>query len=292
MTEYPGITPAELPNYPMLSTSDKMPVAYHEPVAPPVEEETQRLLDEPKDEEPDVSVSTARRLGRAVKDKFKSLKSESTSASDVPPAFNPEPPTQLTGLAKLVAEKSAIHALLLNGFSVDKMYENGIGLDTFYDAGYNLREVNQLFPEWQQLLDAGFNKAYLGEQWHIDQLVILYGNQAFRKVDICRALKFTIDDFMKARTVKEQYAELGIDGAMLVAMQVDFEHLFAMHLPFEQFVDEFRVTKDDVLRMRDHITKHQAQALALTRGWNMVALEEKLGMTDEEIRMFGVALES
>jgi hypothetical protein len=284
-------------NYPMLTASDKSSTQYHgdDVVVAPVpdaKDETEHLLSEQETEE-ESPPGKARRFVRALKRKipkrprFRKLR-VTDGDDESPPPLNPEPHTELTGIAKLVSENAPVNALLKANFNVDKMYEHDIGLDTLHDANYTLRQVHELLPEWHQLKNAGFTKALLGDKWHIDQLVILYGTRGFGKPEICGNLNFTIDDFMLARTTKEQYAELGIDASLLVKMGIDFEHLFSMHMPFEQFIEEFNLTKEHIRQL--NLTQHQARTLAVTRGWNMIALEEHLGMEEDEIEAFGVGL--
>jgi len=284
MATYPGMPQAETVSYPMLSPNEQKPMQYQD--VAPVVDETQplMLLEESSDEEP---VSRTRRLGRSLKNRLVKLVGAEPPAAAAPPV-NPEPASPLTGLAKLLAEKADTAALKTGGFSVDRMYEEGLGIDTLYNAGYNLREVKQLLPRWDQLKQVGFTKGYLGESWHVDQLVTLYGTEKFRKAEICRDLEFTIDDFQMARTTPEQYAELGITAETLVAMEITFEQLFAMHTPLDQFAEEFGVKKEHIQQFK--LTPHQARALAATRGWHLVALAD-MGLDDDEVAAFGVGLE-
>lgn len=221
-----------------------------------------------------------------VKRKFERDKSKTMEL----PAFNPElESTQAGALAQLIAEKADISALKRVNFTIDKLQTEGCSIEDFHTAGYNLHELHQLIPTWKDLLASGFNKNHLGEHWQINQIVTLYGTQELQKAELCADLNFNMEDFMLARTTPDEYRQLGIQGDTLVQMGIDFEHLFALHMPLEEFVKEFNITKETVFAF--NLTQHQARALSATRGWNLVALGEVLHMSDSEIQAFGVALE-
>jgi len=282
----------------MLTSMDHRPPVIAPELHHPVEDDTVPLMQDielESNEQMAEPVSRSHRLGRSVKGSLRAFRGKFTKKPETPvnkpSPINPDLYTgdqTLTGLNKLVAERADIATLKRSNFSIDHMFESGMGIDSFYDAGYDLRELHQLIPEFEQLLVAGFTKAFLGDRWQYNILHTLYGNYELSKGEMCYRLGFTIEDFMLARTIKEEYAELGIDGQALVRMGIDFEHLFAMHMPLEQFVEEFAITKEHVLAF--NLTPHQARALSFTRGWNLIALEECLGMTDDEVKAFGVAL--
>jgi hypothetical protein len=273
-------------DYPMLYPVDRNYVS-QEPVHEEIELSSDSSEEEEKVAEP--KQSKLKKVLKSGSTKIKALAKKQKDEEEVPltglPSLNPEASAGPSRLVDLIQNKATVNKLLQAGFRPESMQDEGVYLEEIYEAQYDVRQLHQLIPEWEQLIDAGFNKSFLGTRWHIDALVTYYERP---KGELCQELGFEIRDFMLAQTTPMQFKELGINADTLVKMNASFEELFAMHFTLEDMQQHFGVTKDHILGFKLNHT--QRRALAQCRGWTAVEMGDQLGMSYDELRAIGMEL--
>lgn len=273
-------------NYPQLNALDRSPVP-HISAEKPVEEEHEDELEIVELDDPAPVGKLSKFKAFIARFRVKGQKREENEDDDsVPlvPSTNPEK-TSKTLLEELVDQRASAQELVRGGFKSSTMEENNLSLQDMYDACYTVRDLSILIPDWHDLVSVGFNKYFLGDRWHIDHLATYYPHN---KLTLCRELEFTMHDFMRARTTPNQYRELNINAQVLLNMQVGFEELFALHYTLDDMVEVFGVGKKEMLDF--NLTGTQRVAMAQCRGWDYIAMKDKLRMTESEMDSIGMAL--
>jgi len=205
-----------------------------------------------------------------------------------PPSENPET-SDLPKLSKMIEARERPHVLLQHGFGTEAMATHGIELQDLRRVGYTAKDLCDLFGSWETLRQAGFTKHNMdSELWSLDLIASLfqsssnYGDFVGTSVrQIAQEMNFTLDDYL--RTLPNVIALASVFNAeTLLQHNIEFRHIFKMHLTPECFQIEFGGTREQFLELQQRVTPAQFKALSHACNWNLYNLDRVFSISAKE----------
>jgi hypothetical protein len=199
---------------------------------------------------------------------------EEQPAAAVSPDFVPTP------LMELAKRRAPVIELIRAGATKQSFDDGQLSVDDFYRNGYTLYDLNKIIPSFEALIESGFSKYHLTGQWYLDHICTLYDKT---KPEVCMALGFCAEDFVRTNILPKDMATMGITGDVLVStLKLNFASLFSFKIEFEDFVDTFRFSLENVRALK--LNRTQKEALSIHRGWTPVKFKKKYNLSVSEVQ--------
>jgi len=188
-------------------------------------------------------------------------------------------PVSRTAFYQQISNRVSVQKLLQQNISVDALMQEGIQLHHFYEAGYSLRDLTQLVPNYQCLKMLGLNKHLVGGRWSLMELCQLYG---IGLGPVCADLEFRAPDLLRAKLGAPELQAMGLTVDKLLWMGADFTFLLQLRCSPGDFQHRLGGTFENLAKFQ--LNMAQKLALGQACGWSPFAMAGTLGFTVENVQ--------
>lgn len=285
--------------------AEPAPTPAHVPVAESKPKKLEWEMPDPPPEPPTVLDTFATRLqsfSRKAKEKLKGLRY--VPAEDTLPEFDsvigtrnilpvartaeaelslireeevPEvsPEYETPSLLQMVERHAPIHAIKTAGGSLERLEAAAVTVGSFKRAKYDLRELHELVPSFDDLCGMGLAPAHITGTWYLDQVCTLWN---VSPAEVCARLRYSAADYVASNISVEKMAAMNLTMSELIRRGLNFETLFAMtpNVDFTEFAQALHLETQDLDRL--NLTEPQKIALSTHRGWTMTKVGKHCGL--------------